>query len=141
MANKIDNVVDNITTALGGLVTVGAIKSVKRCVLVPATVHSPPAVGLVVDRVWRETTTWFAELLLMLVANKGGVTVDERITELLAAVDGVICTLIAGGKSGGSIDKPMWDIWYSIGNADSGWSQVGALATLRIRVQDPLAIT
>ena len=138
VANKIDTAVDNIETALGALVVAKTLKAVSRAVLNPFGQVNVPVLGLAISRLGRENVTWTAELVLMLVANKGNVAADETLTELVAAVDGCITTLVDSGSAGASIDRPVWDTWYAGHNVNEPLQQVGALATLRIRVEDPL---
>ena len=144
MANKIDNVVDAIEAKLkAGLVKAdgtGVLKAVKRGVVSPFTERNPPVAALAVSRLSRESSTWTAEVLLMLVANAGGVSCDERVTDLIARIDDKIVELINAGSSGGCIDRPVWDFWYALAQRDQPLQHVGAMGTLRIRVEDPLLI-
>jgi len=144
MANRIDNCVDAIEAKLkSGLVKAdgtGVLKAVKRGVISPFTETNPPVLGLAVSRLSRDSTTWTAEVLLMLAANAGSLTCDERVTDLIARTDDKIVELIAAGSAGGSIDRPIWDAWYGLAQRGQPLQHVGALGTLRIRVEDPLLI-
>ena len=140
VANKVDTVADNITTALQALVTAGTLKAVRRQVILPFGEINPPVVGLVIADLARQTLDWTATVTIMLVANKGGVSCDERVTELVAVIDGAISALATGGSAGGSIDCPRWDFWYAAQNAGQPLQHVGALASLRVRVEDPILI-
>lgn len=144
MANRIDNCVDAIqtklTTDLVKADGTGVLKAVKRAVISPFTEPNPPVLGLVVSRLSRESTTWTAQVLLMLAANAGGMTCDERVTDLIARTDDKIVELIDAGSAGGCIDRPVWDAWYGLAQRGQPLQHVGALGTLRIRVEDPLLI-
>ena len=144
MANKIDNVIDNLETQLKTLVSAdgtGVLKSVERRIPNPFAERNPPVLGLVISRVYREIgKIWIAEGGLFLVANKGQTTADETITELVAEIDAQIEALMNSGSAGGSIDNPIFDFWYAP-NADNGpLMHVGATGSLRIRVEGPLKI-
>ena len=95
MANKISTVMDNLTTALGGLVTGGTLKAVKRRIIIPSQEHNPPVLGLVVDDFRREDQIWVATALLMVLGAKGGSLADEVVIDLVAAVDDCLQTVIA----------------------------------------------
>ena len=144
MANKIDNVMDNIAAALAtALVEAdgsGVLKSITRGVIAPATVRNPPEMGLAISRLSRESTTWEVDGLMTLVANKGGVAADETITELVAGIDAAFTALIEAGTAGGSLDRPVWDLWASAANPTAPLALVGAMGGFRIRVQDPIKI-
>ena len=140
MPNKIDNVFDKIETELAELVP-DTLTAVKREVVNPLKVLEPPLVGLVVSRLSREDDTWTAEGLLMLAANKGNVSMDQAVTELVAALDDKIVELIDKGTAGGAIDRPVWDFWYSAASPDMPLMHVGAIGSIRVRTEDPLIVT
>lgn len=140
MANKIDTVMDNLQAELDELVVAGTLKSVTRAVLEPAAVHDPPALGLVVSRIHREDETWFADVGIFLVANRGGLTVDEAVTELVGLIDGKITEAVDGSALGGHVNRPDWNFWYMPTGQSTGWQHVGAVGTCQMRVLDPLII-
>ena len=139
MANKIDNVIDAIETALAALVTAGTLKTVKREVLLPFAEHNPPVLGLAASALHRETTTWIAEVLITMVTHKGSTSADQTCTELVATIDAAIMAVNGEGK-GGIIDQPRWEFWYDVHKSGEPLQHVGAVASVRIRCQDPLAI-
>lgn len=135
MANKIETVMGNIETAMAAMVP-ATLKAVKRAVIIPAQVHNPPELGIVISRFYREDKMWVAEVGLFLVANKSTADwPDTRIIELVAQVHDAIPT---SAQAGASLDLPRWDLWHAAGGHDAGWALVGAVGSMRIRVEDPL---
>jgi len=138
MANKLSTVMDNLTTALDGLVEAGTVKAVERTIVVPAREHNPPVVGLVLDDFRRDDQVWVGNALLVIVAARGGGVADEVVIDLVAEVDDVIQTAIDAGNLGGIVDTPHWSNWFTSWGRDTGWSLVGARGTLRIQTVAPL---
>lgn len=151
MANKIDNTVDAIETAIGAIVQEWGgtewvedgskpFTALKRGVINPFKEPNVPAIGITISRLYRERETWIAELLVMLAANKGDVSCDERVTELVAQLDPKIMS-VNGAGAGGIVDQPTWDFWYDARDLDSApLAHVGAIGNVRIRASDPLKI-
>ena len=143
MANKLDTCVDNIgaqlTSALVAADGSGTLKAVKREVVLPFGEPNTPVLGLVISSIRRADKIWIAEVVIMVAANKGNVSSDERVTELVAAIDAQLTTVKQSGSAGGSIDLPAWEFWYAAQNVGEHLQHVGALATLRVRVEEPLA--
>jgi hypothetical protein len=141
MANKIDTVIAALKTQFDTLVTSGVLKAVSREVLLPFEQSPVPALGLALSRLSGTGVTWEAELAIMLVGNRGNSAGDAAVTELIAKVHGQIITLRAAGSAGGFIDLPVWDLWHAREGAGMPLQLVGAVASLRIRVEDPLLTT
>ncbi|HUT58050.1 MAG TPA: hypothetical protein VNA25_09405 [Phycisphaerae bacterium] len=141
MSNKIDTVMDNIVTQLGELVEAdgtGVFKAVQRAVINALTAVNLPIFACAVDRLQCDQGTWTAHALLQIAANKGGSAADSTVTDLIAEADAQIRALAGSGAAGGGIDQIIWDPWYRPGNNPAHLDHVGAIGSLRIRVEGTL---
>lgn len=136
MSNKVTTAMDNLEAALAALIDAGTLRAVERRVI-GAGAEPRPMAAVVLTRLAREDTTWTAELLLQLAAASGR-DADEAIVELVADVDAALTAFIDGGSAGAAFDRPAFEIWYARTN-DGLFARVGAMAALRLRVQDPLS--
>lgn len=143
MANKIDNVVDKLATQIATLVKADGSGTLKRClrgVIEPSSHPNTPVLAMAVSSLRRDSTTWTAQVILQLVANAGGQTVDQAVTDLIAAVDAQVAAFVDSANPGGHVDRPDWELWYRPDGDLGALAHVGALGTLRVRVEDPLTI-
>jgi len=139
--NQITRVKNGLVAALNGLVKAdgsGVLKSVVHHPIRAGSTIYPPVIGVAVSRVRRETTTWFADVALMLAAGKGSDTPEDAVLETLAEVDAVVEAFIDTFAVGGSLDQPTWDLWYDAPNTNSPLQLVGAIGAMRIRIEGPL---
>lgn len=139
MANKIDTVIDAVETKLNELVEAdgsGVLAAVERGVINPLKGQQLPVCGVAPSRFRREGAIWVCEMLIMLAARTGTGDADTAITDVLIEVDAAIEALVDAGTAGGVIDDPVWDSWYQP-RGDS-LAVVGAIATLRFKVESPL---
>lgn len=140
MSNKISVVMDALETALGGLVTDGVLKAVARGVIDPLTEPNTPKMSILIEKFWRESTTWFAQVLVMLAAVRGGDAPEDVVIEICAAADAKITELIEAGTAGGVIDQPKWEVGLGLAQMGTGGQLTPGIGTLRIRVEGPLLI-
>lgn len=141
MANKIDTVMDNIETKLNELVQAdgsGVFKALQRAVINALTTVNPPIFAVAVDHLQCDQGTWTAYVLLQIAANRGGSAADSTVTDLIAEADAQIRALAGSGAAGGGIDQIIWDPWYRPGNNPAHLDHVGAIGSLRIRVEGTL---
>ena len=147
MANKITNTMNAIETKLNELVSAdgsGLLKLVRRGVINPFTEQNKPALGLAIDRMWRQSSTWFASVLLTLAAKKATLEPDERLTELNVQIIDKIMSVngtFSSETPGGVIDEPTMDFWYDSRNQDQPLMNVGSAGALVIKVSDPVIVT
>jgi len=142
MANKISNVIGAIERGLAGLVVDGRLKAVQRRIINPLTEAQLPVLGLMPSTLRRDggprgSRTWVCQLLLMLAVRRGAGELDERIIDAVAAVDAAVDAVADAGTSGGVIQAPTWDLWAH--PVEGALQPVGAMGTLEIRVEGPLA--
>jgi len=140
--NKFTAVVKNIATKVGELVSAdgsGVLKAVKRAVIVPANAGQTPTLGIVLGDFTREDGFfWSGNLMLMLVASKGGKQIDESVVDLCADVTAKIDALVTAGTAGGRVDAIKWQTWYQPGENPAALDNVGAIGQARIVVENPL---
>jgi hypothetical protein len=141
MANKIDKAIAAIETKLSALVTAGKIASVGRRPLNPANYpKSMPAVSVAwMGDLYREGGNWFVGLAVAILTRGGSAAQDDKLLEAVAIVDAALTELqAASGTLGGNIDQPRWGPWY---HGTTEYNRVGAVALIRLQVQDPLVTT
>jgi len=137
MANKISTCLGNIETGLGSLVS-DTLKAVKREVINPMTEKNLPVLGISISRFRRtEDDCWHTDVLLQLVAFRGGDESDETLIDLVKAITANIQALIDAGSAGGHVHLPIWDTWHTMA-AGGALRKIGAVGSLEIVVADPL---
>jgi len=140
VANKIDNAADVIVTRLNSVHgpegTAPIFKKlVERKIILAHRVSSRPVMGIVVDDFWREGTTWIVNLLLMLAD-------DDDLFATVAKIDATLEALAAeNGTLPANMDRPKWQAWHDMTTHAGSPKKIGAVGSLRLRVQEPLLIT
>jgi len=139
VANRFSNVLANVRTKLLDLVDSGTLRAVRNTLLTPTGDAMAPVATVVASRMRRDGSTWIGEALLQVLVGSGGSASEETIVETMAAIDAALAALMDSGSAGGVIDRPVWDFWPHR-TAGGEWVMVGCMATLRVRVEDPLLI-
>jgi hypothetical protein len=138
MANKIDNVMTGLATALGALVTGKVLRAVRRRPVSQATEQVAPVASVLLSDAGRRGVGWEATILVPILTRSSRGDVDDALLEIVALVDDAITAFAEGGSAGGIIDTPRWNFWYS---PDGDMARLGAVAELRLRVDAPLKVT
>ncbi len=140
MANKIDTVIDAVETALNALVLSGVLIAVKRGVINPLKQQQVPVCSLAPDSAVRrggegDKANWDVLVQVQVCTRAEKSVCDQKITDLVAEVQGKIDALNASDSPGGVFDMPRWNFWYRTG--DTG-VPIGAVANLRIQITGTL---
>ena len=145
MADRIDNAMDKLETALLTLVVAngtGTLRAVARRLLNPVNEPLVPVVCLLPLSVRRSGgpgsgAVWNLDVAISICTRTRETASDSSVSALIAAVQTVIDTLASGGSAGAAIDLPAWDFWYMPGVANT---PCGAHGTIRVRIQGNLAV-
>ena len=147
MANRIDNVLDKIETALKTLVQAdgsGVLRSVVRRPINVADETVVPVAGLTIAGMPIRraggpgaTAIWHVVADLRVCTRATQAECDANVAELMAEIVAVIDTLVATGTAGAAIDMPGFTVVGGFGPTPAA---IGAYAELRIRIQGNLKV-
>jgi len=146
VANRIDNAIDKLETALNTLVVAngsGTLRAVVRRLL---NVLDEPAwpIASILPTGSRRTggpgspQGWVTTVPIRLVTRVGKpADADAAITELVGKVQGAIDTLAQAGTAGAAIDLPSWSYIYVPTNSAV---IVAAYGEIRVQTQGAIAV-